>query len=135
MSTQITSTVVDTPLVRTSPIPNTGRDTIQGNALSPVFFTLVIERLIRWLAAGDRSYKFRTSNQGVGPLAFDDNVMVLARTHEHRTIQARSITAFLDWAGLEAYLDHERRNITAISSLIYKESGQEAPIQIASKEY
>lgn len=98
-------------------------------------FTLVIEPLVSWLAAWDRSYKFQTSNQRVSPVVFAGNIVVFASTYEHLAIQARKITAFLDWAGLEANLDHKWRNKRGISSPTFnRESGHQTLILIASKE-
>lgn len=72
------TSIVETPLGRTSPIPNMGRGTMKGDELSLAMFIMMIEPLIRWLIAGDRSYQFGTSSQRVGPLAFVDDVVVLA---------------------------------------------------------
>lgn len=98
--------MVHTPLGLTNPVCNTGRGTVQGDALSPLLFILTIEALIQWLTTGNNYYKFKTSSQQVGPLAFADDLALTTGSAEHMICQTRKITALLRWSGLEANMDH-----------------------------
>lgn len=90
-----TSIVVDIQFGRTNLINITGRGTVQGDALNPVLFTLVIKPQKRWLSANDRSHEFRASSQRGGLITFADDVAVLTSMHKHATAQTRRMVTFL----------------------------------------
>lgn len=114
-----TSIVVHTPMGHTDPIFNKGRDTVKGDAISPVVFILTIESLIQSLALRNSSYKFQTSSQRLGPLAFADDLVLVTETSEQMVSQTSKITAFLKWSGLEDNMNHLGKNKTAITNQVY----------------
>ena len=71
------SIVVKTPKGDTPPIPIMGRGTIQGDTLSPLLFIIYMEPLLRWLQEDRRTYRMKTSDEEVGPLAYADDLSVI----------------------------------------------------------
>jgi hypothetical protein len=67
------SIVVMTPQGDTPPIPIEGRGIIQGDTLSPLLFIVYIESLLCWPQEDRRTYRMKTSNEEVGPLAYVDD--------------------------------------------------------------
>ena len=96
------SVVVRTPVGDTAPVPNGGRGTVQGDTLSPLLFLLAIDPLLAWLEAGGHEYGFSTSKEKVGPLAYADDLAILAPSHEHLWQQAAKVARFNEYMGMES---------------------------------
>ena len=75
-----------------------GRGTIQGDTLSPLLFIIYMEPLLRWLQEDKRTYRMKTSNEEVGPLAYADDLSVVTENPQDAIIQAGKIETYCNWA-------------------------------------
>ena len=100
----------------TSP-PIEGRGTIQGGTLSPLLFIIYIEPLLHWLQEGRRTYKMKTSNEEVGPLAYADDLSVITEDPHDTVAQANKIETYCKWAGIGVNVDPIRRNKKVYTSV------------------
>ena len=71
-----------------SPIPIMGRGTIQGDTLSPLLFIIYMEPLLRWLQEDRRTYRMKTIDEEVGPLAYADDLSVVTEDPQDAVMQA-----------------------------------------------
>jgi hypothetical protein len=111
------SIVVKTPKGDTPPIPIMGRGTIQGDTLSPLLFIIYMEPLLRWLQEDRRTYRMKTSDEEVGPLAYADDLSVITEDPQDAGIQAGKIETYCNWAGVGVNVDPIRRNKTVYTSV------------------
>jgi len=111
------SIVVKTPKGDTPPIPIMGRGTIQGDTLSPLLFIIYMEPLLRWLQEDRRTYRMKTSDEEVGPLAYVDDLSVITEDPQDAVTQAGKIETYCNWAGVGVNVDPIRRNKTVYTSV------------------
>jgi hypothetical protein len=111
------SIVVKTPKGDTPPIPIMGRGTIQGDTLSPLLFIIYMEPLLRWLQEDRRTYRMKTSDEEVGPLAYADDLSVITEDPQDAVTQAGKIETYCNWAGVGVNVDPIRRTKTVYTSV------------------
>ena len=112
------SVTVRTPKGDTDPIPIVGRGTVQGDTLSPLLFVLFIDPLMRWLEEGGEGYRFGTSEAKLGPMAYADDLAVVAGRMGDLHAQANKVQRFCEWAGLKVNVDVKRKQKTAWSGVV-----------------
>ena len=83
----------------TKPIP-IHRGTIQGDILSPYFFIIFIEPLLRWLDRGNYGYKFKTSNNTINSIAYANNLAAFFSKVNFIAPQINKIDKYCEWTGM-----------------------------------
>ena len=85
---------------KTLPIP-IQRGTIQGDTLSPYFFIIFLEPLLRWLQQGNNGYTFGTSKVKISSAAYADDLATIASKIETLQTQLNKIDKYCAWAGMD----------------------------------
>jgi hypothetical protein len=91
----------------TTPL-NIYRGTLQGDTLSPFFFTIFMEPLLRWLAVGSRGYKptYQPHKSNSTIITYDDHgyaddVSITAGSIQDLKIQLKKLHLFSQYTGLQ----------------------------------
>jgi hypothetical protein len=77
------------------------RGTIQGDTLSPYFFIIFLEPLLRWLERGNLGYKLKTSQYTLNSAAYVDDLAIIIDNIKNLQPQINKIDKFCQWAGME----------------------------------
>ena len=99
------TTSITTPYGLTVKI-NITRGTIQGDSLSPFFFLIFLEPLLRWLDINHRGYQFGCLKPNVrhihtcSHLAYADDLKCITHTAQDLYHQARKLTLYLNRANM-----------------------------------
>jgi hypothetical protein len=56
-----------------------------------------MEPLLRWLQEDKRTYRMKTSDEEVGPLAYADDLSVVTEDPQDAVIQAGKIETYCNW--------------------------------------
>ena len=76
-----------------------------------------MEPLLRWFQEDKRTYKMKTSNEEIGPLAYADDLSVVTEDPQDAVIQPGKIETYCNWAGVGINVDPIRRNKTVYTSV------------------
>jgi len=93
------STEFITPHGHTSPV-GIGRDTLQGDPLSPLLFDIMIEPLIRWLNAADKSYRITSCGLKLASKWYADDGTLVNNSVDDMISLLTIVQEFSDWSGI-----------------------------------
>jgi len=88
-----------TPHGHTSPI-TIRRGTLQGDPLSPLFFDLMIEPLIRWLTASQKGYTITSGGLRLASKWYVDDGTLVTKTIEDMITLLNIVEQFINWSGI-----------------------------------
>ena len=97
---QSTTTFTGEHFDKTKPMP-IQKDTIQGDTLSPYFFIIFLEPLLRWLQRGYNGYTFNTSNTKLCSAAYADDLVVISNNLTSLQHQLNKHDKLCEWAWID----------------------------------
>ena len=77
------------------------RRTIQCDTVSPYFFIIFLEPLLRWLQQENNGYTFNTSNTRLSSVAYTDDLAVISSDLTSLQLQLNKLDKYCKWAGMD----------------------------------